>query len=192
MISEALKFTSDFLNQFLKRKFNVKENLVIINKIIDFAGTQPLENRNKVIITLIHIEQETTKAFHNRNRIANGNFVTKPLDERYNLYLLISPNFEDYNETLNFLNSVLQFFQINGVLDSNSSSLIPEGIQRLEFEFEKGDGYLQMHNLWSALGAKYQPSVIYKMRLVTVPSEEIKGFIPSVKGTSNQTEHGYE
>ena len=48
------------------------------------------------------------------------------------------------------------------------------------FEIEKGDGYMQMHNLWTALGAKYKPSMIYKMRLITVESNQIENFIPEL------------
>ncbi len=188
MISKALKFTNDSLNQYLKNKFGLSDAVVITNRIIDQNGSVPLENQNKVTITLIHVEQETVKSFYRKNKQLNdGNYENKPLDERYNLYLLIAPNFEDYNETLKFLNATIQFFQINGVINSNTSSDIPKEINRLEFELEKGDGYLQMHNLWSALGAKYQPSVIYKMRLVTIVSDEINAFESSVKVTTNRT-----
>ncbi|RBW55876.1 DUF4255 domain-containing protein [Tenacibaculum sp. E3R01] len=188
MILKALQFTNRTLNQFLKNKFGLSDDVVVTNKIIDQNGTVPIENQNKVIITLIHVEQETVKSFYRKNKQLNdGNYENKPLDERYNLYLLVAPNFEQYNETLKFLNATIQFFQINGVLDANTSSKIPKGISRLEFEFEKGDGYLQMHNLWSALGAKYQPSVIYKMRLVTIVSDEINAFESSVNVTSNRT-----
>ncbi len=188
MILKALQFTNRTLNQFLKNKFGLSDDVVVTNKIIDQNGTVPIENQNKVIITLIHVEQETVKSFYRKNKQLNdGNYENKPLDERYNLYLLVAPNFEQYDETLKFLNATIQFFQINGVLDANKSSKIPKGISRLEFEFEKGDDYLQMHNLWSALGAKYQPSVIYKMRLITIVSDEINAFESSVNVTSNRT-----
>ncbi len=190
MISKALQFTNDSLNQFLKNKFGLNDTIVVTNKIIDQNGSVPLENQNKVVISIVHIGQETVKSFYKRNqRTKEGAYVNKPLEERYNLYLLVSPNFEDYNETLKFLNASIQFFQINGSLDANSSTSIPKGIIHLEFEFEKGDGYLQMHNLWSALGAKYQPSVIYKMKLITITSDEIKGFDAGITTTSNSTKN---
>ncbi|CAM1367301.1 conserved hypothetical protein [Tenacibaculum sediminilitoris] len=189
MIFKSLHFTSNMLNQFLKNKFGLSDNVVVTNKIVDQNGTVPIENQNKVIITLIHVNQETVKPYYNKNRqVNNGSYANKSLEERYNLYILISPNFEDYNEVLKFLNASIQFFQINTALDAHTSSNIPKGISRLEFEFEKGDGYQQMHNLWSALGAKYQPSVIYKMKLISISSEEIKGFIPEIIATSNTSE----
>lgn len=188
MISKALQFTNTSLNQFLKNKFGLSDDVVVTNRIIDQNGTVPVENQNKVIISIVHVGQETVKSFYNRNnRMANGNYENKPIGERYNIYILIAPNFEEYNETLKFLNASIQFFQINGALDANTSSTIPKGITRLEFEFEKGDGYLQMHNLWSALGAKYQPSVIYKMKLISIASNEVRSFEAEITGTSNTT-----
>ena len=188
MISKALQFTNTSLNQFLKNKFGLSDDVVVTNRIIDQNGTVPVENQNKVIISIVHVGQETVKSFYNRNnRMANGNYENKPIGERYNIYILIAPNFEEYNETLKFLNASIQFFQINGALDANTSSTIPKGITRLEFEFEKGDGYLQMHNLWGALGAKYQPSVIYKMKLISIASNEVRSFEAEITGTSNTT-----
>ncbi|WP_075341252.1 DUF4255 domain-containing protein [Tenacibaculum agarivorans] len=185
MISKAIDYTVNSLNAFLQNKFALTEDIVIANKIVDQNGSVPVENENKVLLTLIHVDQETVKQFYNTNRkLSNNNFENKAQEERYNLYILISPNFENYNETLKFLNSSIQFFQTYSALDANFSSNIPKGINRLEFEFETGDGYQQMHNLWSALGAKYQPSVIYKMRLITIVSNEIKGFEAAVT-TSN-------
>ncbi|MEP1489565.1 MAG: Pvc16 family protein [Algibacter sp.] len=186
MIAKALQFTRNSLNQFIKNKFGLSDDIVVVNKIIDQNGSVPLENQNKVVISLIHLDQETVKPFYNKQKmVQGGNYENKPLGERYNLYLLISPNFDDYNETLKFLNASVQFFQINGMLDASSFSDMPKGITRIEFEFEKGDSYLQMHNLWSALGAKYQPSAIYKMKLISITSDEVKGFNTAISTTVN-------
>lgn len=190
MISRAVQFTTNSLNQFLKNKFGLSEDIVIANNIVDQNGTVPVENQNKVLLTIVHVEQETVKSFYNNSRrLGDGNLENKSPDERYNIFLLVSPNFEDYNETLKFLSASIQFFQINGVLDANYSTNIPEGINRLEFQFETGDGYQQMHNLWSALGAKYQPSVIYQMRLITITSNEVKGFDTVVTSTTTNSQH---
>jgi len=65
-----------------------------------------------------------------------------------------------------------------------SFSNIPTGLTKLEFEIEKIT-YHQMQSLWTAMGAKYQPSVIYKLRLVTIQGNETAGFIPAVSQISN-------
>ncbi len=187
MILKAIEFTTKVFNQFIKNKFGLDENAVLANNIVDQNGTVPLENQNKIIISIIHIEQETTKQFYGRNqKLPDGNYVNKPLTQRYNLYLLITPNFDNYNETLKFLNASIQFFQANEILDATTNADIPSDLNKLEFELQKGESYMQMQNLWTALGAKYRPSLIYKMKLVTVATEDITGFSTEISQTSNQ------
>lgn len=186
MINKALQFTSTTLDQFLKNRFSLDETKVILNKLIDSDGQIPSVNQNKVIITLINVERETTKAYNSWNhQISDGSFINVNPAERFNLDILVSANFDDYNETLKFLNAVILFFQINTSLSVNSSSAIPKGLNKLEFDIEKLS-YQQMNNLWSAIGAKYQPSVIYKMRLLTIQGFEAEGFVGDVTIMGNQ------
>ena len=189
MINEALQFTCDMLDQFLKNRFGLNESIVLLNNLIESNGSIPQANQNKVVISLINIEKETLKAFYQRStRLPDGNYSDVKPSERYNLILLISANFDNYNETLRFLNDVIVFFQANVVLDAAVSSNIPPGINKLEFEVEK-ISYHQMHSLWTAMGAKYQPSIIYKMRLLTIQGDQPEGFTASVASTA---EGGYQ
>ncbi|WP_420571506.1 Pvc16 family protein [Kordia sp.] len=182
MIEKALQFTGKALNQFVKTKFNLEEDVVKINPIIDQNGNVPLENQNKIIVSLIHVEQDNTQQFYNRNqKLENGNYQRAPRSQRYNLFTLITPNFEDYIEALKFLDTSIQFFQINEMVDATKNAGIPTEIGKLEYEFQKGENYMQMQNLWTALGTKYQPSVIYKIRLVSIASDEVEGFDTAIK-----------
>jgi hypothetical protein len=189
MIEKALQFTAKALNQFIKNKFGLDEDIVLVNRIIEQNGTVPKENKNKIILSLIHIEEETTKQFYNRMQpISDGNYVKKPVSNRYNLFTLVTPIFDNYTETLKFLSASIQFFQNNELMDATKYANIPAGIEKLEYEFQKGDNYMQMQNLWTALGAKYQSSVIYKIRMITIESDEIEGFetgIDNIKSTIN-------
>jgi hypothetical protein len=185
MISKALHFTSDVLDQFLRNRFNLDEGKTILNSLIEANGAIPQANQNKIVLSLINIEKETAKPFFNRGQQqTDGNYADIPTAERFNLDLLISANFDDYNETLKFLNASILFFQLNNVLDSTKSAAIPAGITKLEFEIEKIN-YQQMQGLWTAMGAKYQPSVIYKMRLLTIQGDEAIGLTPAVTSTQN-------
>lgn len=186
MINKALQFTKNVLDQFLKNRFALDENKVVLNNLIESNGNLPLVNQNKIVLSLINIEKETNKPFYGRNqRLGNGNFSdVNPMD-RYNLDLLVSSNFDDYGETLSYLNAVILFLQAYNTLDASFSSAIPAGLNKLEFEIEK-ISYHEMHSLWTAMGAKYQPSVIYKIRLVTMQANETLGFVPGITQTSNK------
>jgi len=185
MINKALQFTGDVLNQFLKNRFSLDENKVLLNNLVEANGSAPAENQNKVVISLINIEKETAQPFYVRNKkMEGGDFAVTNPGERYNLDILISSNFDDYSETLKFLNAVISFFQAHSTLDNHSFPSAPTGLIKLEFEIEK-ISYHQMQSLWTAMAAKYHPSVIYKMRLVTIQADEAKGFIPAISTISN-------
>lgn len=185
MINQSLQFTNKLLGQFLKNRFGLDEDKIVLNYIVDVNGTFPKVNQNKVVLSLINVEKETNQPFYIKNKqLENGNYSSFNPVERYNLDILISSNFDDYNESLKFLDAIIYFFQINNYLDASNSSSIPEGLSKLEFEYEK-ISYHQMHSLWTAMGAKYQPSIIYKMKLIKVQANETIAIIPAVTNTNN-------
>lgn len=186
MIEKAFQFTAQTLNQYIKNKFGLDDDVVLINRIIEQNGKVPEKNKNHIVLSLIHVEEETSKQFYNRMQpVSDGNYAKKPVSNRYNLFMLVTPNFDDYNEALKFLSVTMQFFQTNELINATKYATIPAEIGKLEYEFQKGDGYMQMQNLWTALGAKYQPSIIYKIRIITIASDEIEGFETKVNTISN-------
>ena len=185
MIYQSLHFTNKLLGQFLNNRFRLDEDKIVLNYLVDPNGSIPKLNQNKVVLSLINIEKETNQPFYIRNqKLESGNYSSFNPVERYNLDLLISCNFDDYDESLKFLDAIIYFFQINNYLDASSSSALPEGLSKLEFEYEK-ISYHQMHSLWTAMGAKYQPSIIYKMKLVKVQAKETVEIIPGITNAYN-------
>jgi hypothetical protein len=187
MISKSLAFTHDILDQFIRNRFGTDESKVVLNSLVEPDGTIPLLNRNKLVVSLINIEKEYSQPYYVRNeKLPNGDFADTSPPSRYLLDILISSNFDDYGETLKFLDAAILFFQLHSYLDAHSFASIPAGLIRLEFEIDK-IVYHQMHSLWTAMGAKYQPSVIYKTRLVTIKGDEVSGFTPGVKNVGKET-----
>jgi len=188
MINKAFQFTGDILNQYLKHIFKLNENKVLLNNLIESDGSIPTANQNKVILSLINIEKETSKAFNNSvSKTSNGGFAAINPSERYNINFLTSCHFDNYSETLKFITAVITFFQTNPFLDSSTAPSIPEGLTKLDYELEKIN-YQEMQSLWTAMGARYQPSVVYKMRMVTIQSNEVKYFLPAITNTSTMTQ----
>ena len=151
MIEQALVFTKNILDQYLQNKYGIADSIVLINHVINSGGSIPQQNQNKVVISLINIEQETNQPFYNRkNQLPNGNYVNSTPDDRFNLDLLITAMFDDYKETLKFLNASIMFFQAHQSVNSNSHTNLPEGINKLSFILEQLK-YSEMHScghLW--------------------------------------------
>ena len=45
----------------------------------------------------------------------------------------------------------------------------------------------ELSHIWSGIGAKYVPSIIYKIRMLTIQEEIIKKEVPSVTGLSGNS-----
>jgi len=186
MISKALQFTGDILGMYLKNRMGLDENKVQLNNLIENNGNVPAGNQNKVVISLINIEKETIRPFYNHSsKLKDGNYAEVNPGQRFNLDLLVSSNFDDYKETLKFLDEVILFFQSNPSVDASSFSNIPPPIQKLEYETERIN-YHDMQSLWTAMGAKYRPSLVYRMRLVSVQMDEAYGYVPAIKSIANK------
>lgn len=184
IILNTMQFTGSILNQYVKNTFHLNDTRVLLNDVIDENGSVPTLNQNKLILTMINIQKETLKPFNVRFKtMENGNFAHNAPVERYNLAMMVSSHFDDYAESLKFLNASILFFQAHPSIDATNYANLPKGIKKLDYEIDT-ISYHEMFNLWSAMGAKYRPSCIYKVRLMTLDPAEFSAFEPAVTTVS--------
>jgi hypothetical protein len=139
MIEQSVRFTRNILDQFLKEQFFLPSDVVVTNDVVDPDGAVPVENQNKVVISIIHIG-------------------------RSSIGLLMTSQFDDYRESLKFIDSIIAFFQENADVDSLNHPDMPAGIDKMEFHFRELDS-ADLFDLWGALGARYRPSAVYNLKL---------------------------
>jgi hypothetical protein len=161
MIATSFTFIIDLLNIYLKKSFGVDEDYVILNNLNNSDGSFVISNSNKVVLTLIAIEKENSNRI-NFNKSNERQFIVKPIDN-YNYTILISFNFNDYFENLKFLNSIILFFEENTIFNGINSLSLPRDIEKLIIEY-KNVSLDDSYKIWTTLGAKYQPSLVYKIR----------------------------
>ncbi len=172
MIQTALNFTKKCLEQNLRNQFGLNESKVVLNNLVDTDGKVDAKNNNKLVISLINLEHETAKPYYDRyQRIPDGSWSDVNPSVRLNMDVLLASVFDDYQESLKFLNASISFLQAHTTLSSHYYSDVPKGIEKLEFEIAKIN-YFDMHSLWSAMGAKYLPSILYKVRMITIQSNQ--------------------
>ena len=163
MIYEALTFIASELNQYFKSKFHVAEEKVIISNLINQDGSSAIKDENKVIISLVSIQDERMLSKMPVNAAGRSN---PPI--YLNLFLLFTTSFSGNLtvEGLKFLASIVGFFQARNVFTSSSGSL-DANIDKLIFELHNLN-FVEQNNLWASLGAKYNPSLLYKVRMVMI------------------------
>jgi hypothetical protein len=173
MINEALEFITGELNNHFKNAFKVPDDKAIVSNLVDASGHAPLAIHDKLVICLANIEQETSIANLGFTHNTGQSYQVRNQPLNINLYVLFAANFNNYNESLKFISSTIAFFQSNYVFLRSNYSSMGEGIDKLVFELLKTD-YENAHYLWNAIGAKYLPSMIYKMRMLTINENNIR------------------
>lgn len=189
MIRESLQFLADELNKYLILKGTTTTDpprLVLgnISRVFDAdSGSVATSMNNRAVLSLVNVEED---------RVAKQqeNFEKTAITTRYkspplylNLYVLICVNRTSYADSLAWLNHIVQFFQHQHVftpithpsLDSRIEKIIAD-LHTLNFE--------QINHLWSTLGGKYLPSVLYKVRQLAVDEDltvSESGFIKEIQ-----------
>jgi len=185
MINESLEFITTELNTFFKNSFKINEDKVILSNLVNADGSIPLQITDKMVISLVNVEQETVtgNAIFSQNTNSASSVVKNP-PVNINLYLLFTAHFTNYIESLKFLSGTIAFFQGQFLFTRTIHPALGPSIDKLVFELVKID-YLNINFLWGAIGTKYIPSTMYKMRMLTFDQNNWKYETPLVSDTAS-------
>jgi hypothetical protein len=193
MINNALQTVAKELNGYLMRKFQLHEDKAILGGILNESGSVPEGNKDKVLITLVNLEQDSSHyRYSNFQKAGETSNSQYNVPFNFNLDVLITALFNDYSEALKFLSEAIYFFQAKNLFNHQNTPDLDPDIQQLTFEVIKLS-YHEVHSLWSALGAKYMPSVLFKMRILSFQGDQVQQVIAAVgeKGSGvNPTSNG--
>lgn len=174
---------TDEINAWFKTKLKISEDKVILSGMVNPDGSVAIREENKIIVTLVNVEKETV------GQTGAVPHMSSPLN--LNLYILFSAWFAaaNYQEALRFLSFVMGFLQQKNVFNRSNTPQMDDGIAKMIFEMENLTAE-KLNNMWSTLGAKYMPSVMYKVRMLTIDGSIVREFRPSVSGIQHESNGG--
>lgn len=187
MIYEALSCLTEEMNEYFRNKLKINEEKVVLSGLVNQDGSIGVQGENKIVVTLVNIEKETTQTANGKSFAASLGNMAPPL--QLNIYVLFSAYFSsgNYPEALRFLSFTIAYFQYKSVFNhSNTPGLDPK-IEKLIFEIIDVNPDM-LSNIWSALGAKYMPSVLYKMRMLNIDESVIREYRPIISKMKNKNE----
>ncbi len=185
MIDVSLAFLTQILDRYLRLQLGLDHALVVLNSLVNADGSVPEKNQNKVVITLINLEYESNRQFYNASLALAQDTARLNPPVIFNLDIIISANFDDYTEALKLISLITAFFQENPGISRSQFPSMPTGLAMLKVEIESSSSH-KTHNLWTALGAKYLPSVMYKVRQVRIQGNEIQALDPNISSSTAQ------
>ncbi len=184
MIHTCLSFLTNELNDYLKlRTGSPTVDRVFLTSVATEGGGVVIPNKS-LGVSLINIEEDRVYKDQKSTLINNhGNVERLNPELKLNLYVLISANFQDtdsedsindYAEGLKQLSWIISFFQAKNVFTPENSPKLADSdpnltklvVELYSYSFE------QLYNFWSVVGAKYLPSVLYKIRILTFQERE--------------------
>ena len=184
MIDNALKIIANEVNKYLVRKLDPDRDPTATKRIAtgnvtkvlepDAAGSRSDSTSAPGILSLVNLEEERDSKPNNFVRV-NDKIEYRNPKINLNLYCLFAMNHPSYDTSLQYLSLVIQFFQYRSVIDhkntppENGLALDPK-INKLIFDLISMNSE-QVNHLWATLGGKYLPSVLYKVRMITIEDD---------------------
>jgi len=171
MIDKALEALANGIEAYLVRlpDLNIgSQETVRLTNIVKPDGNIDIP-ADTLGLSLVNIEEERiTKDQQAYKAMADGSRVAHVNPElKLNLYILVVANFNTYETGLKFLSGTIRFFQSKYVFTAANTPDLDPSIQKLIVDLFPLN-FEQQNHLWGALGAKYLPSVMYKIRLLTI------------------------
>ena len=185
MIHSVLEFLTQELNSFIKLKVgDPLTTRIFLSGVTNEAGIAIPDQ--SLGLSLINIEEERTNKEQQSRFINSVGKVEKRNPEiQLNLYVLITANFQnkqanntsdDYVEGLKQLSYAISFFQSKNVFTPENSPALSgfdESLKKIVVELYSYS-FEQLYNFWSVVGAKYLPSVLYKIKTLTIQENAIQ------------------
>lgn len=186
MIAQALGAIVNQINTYI----GLADPEVILGNIslIDaFQETSSQSLADRVIASVVNIEQEESlRNIPFRRSITQPNGLPVGVERQpeiyLNIYLLFGSNKSEYGIALQRIAQVIAFFQRQHVFTpADTPALGALNINKLVFDLYS-TGFDELNQLWSVMGGKYIPSVVYKMRLAMIQDapEQAAGIISEI------------
>lgn len=191
MLYETLSFVQEEYNNFVTVRTGAQPIYPLILGNIAQHESPSKNNEtsggveNSLVLSLVNIEEEHTMgAMKPIIRNQHSSLYTSP-PLHLNLYVIFSANINDYSEALKQLTWVIRFFQAKDAFTRQNSPRLFEGIELLHFKLHPVN-FEQAFSFWGAMGGKYIPSVLYKVRMITIDQKVITEDAPPIKEISTE------
>jgi len=170
MIHNIVSTLVNQLNEFIRNELGLADDMVTASNLMDIKGGSLMQIENKVCVFIQNIEEE--KMLKNTSFQANAGMAPPMF---INIYVVVAANFPEpnYREALRYISMAIEFFQGKPLFDRSNTPELPPSVDKIALEYYN-QSIQDLNNLWSLIGAKYIPSVVYKVKLLPFHQQMIK------------------
>jgi len=173
MLYKTLSILTRSLNDYLKLVFKLTEDLAFLCPLKEAGNAFP---GNRISISLINTERESAGGIRFNYQHTGDSRARKTAPAwQLNIYVLLSAVFPEkqYEESLQVFSGVLSFLQKNSLFTIQESG-VSFAVEPVNVSFH------ELSNIWGVCGGNYYPSILCKIRVLSIDENEILDIIPTV------------
>lgn len=182
MIDAALQHIAGHLNAVLRRPHQSAEDLVAVTGLQESDGSPAAGASQRLSVFLVNLERDGVPGLPAQVVGTGERLARSAPPVHLNLLVMFAANYggTTYPEALKLIGSTIACFQATPVLDAQNSPGLDPRLERLTLSIES-IGLQEMAALWGALGGRYVPSVLYRVRLLTIDARQPDAQLPAVR-----------
>lgn len=163
MIRKILTYYAKRLDEYLSAFHHRPEGLATVGQI----GSSTEEHLNKMVVSLLNVERETSGGISAPvQRTGDGRYARMQPLLLLNLNIMLAAVFDgrQYAESLSLLSDTMRFIQ----------SVPKFTVEGADYTIEVVNISTQdMNNVWTLLGGQYYPSMVCKIRRLSIDGDSI-------------------
>jgi hypothetical protein len=184
MLDKVMVFFAAEINTYLRSRTGDLSDIVVLSPIVNEEGKYASDS-DTVALNLINIEEEATfKEQLPEQVFKDGQHLVLEPKLKLNLFVMFAANFKLYDQALKYLSHIILYFQAHRVFTPDQYPALTDSrgdyIERLVVELQRPD-YDQLNQIWAYIGGKQLPSVIYKIKLVSLQDQAPSTIKPPIQ-----------
>ncbi|GHC57963.1 Protein of unknown function [Ulvibacter litoralis] len=172
------------------------DSVLLLENSAKLDDTTLTKIKDRVVVTLLNLEEETTLKNIPNTEFKNGKTIYKNKPVNLNLYVLFAANRTMYEKSLISISNIIAFFQSKKVFTQtntpfSSGNSAFDDLKEFKFVVDLyTPTFEQLNYIWGTLGGKSVPSVLYKVSILHIENDIIQDIgtpISQVQATLKDT-----
>ncbi|MDN3583939.1 Pvc16 family protein [Mucilaginibacter flavus] len=169
MIYRAVNFLAQQLNEHLAiTNANLPADFTQLRNVAHLSDEE-VRGLNNVLVTLLSVSEDNV--LKNATDNLRGSISSKTAPKYFNLYVLFaSCNYQSYPDSLKVLSQMVDFFEKNPILTHSADTGQEDSLPGFRLNVDSyAPGFEENNNMWTTMGGKQYPHMLYRVRLVEIP-----------------------
>ena len=195
MIFNVLHIIKEELSHYLDPDQSVKPVVLANISKLDANDPDDEDIGENIVLTLINTKEESTLKNFPNQVVENGTVKYKRPKVFLNLYVLISSNLGGYVESLKCLSRIIEFFQGKKVFTQADTFAYRAGSENIDLQSFRfivdlhTPSFEELNHIWGTLGGRQLPSLMYKVSIIELERDLVKGGGGLIQEVQGNLEH---